>query len=57
MNDMVLINPVFICAIKKSVNGNSVRVYTMDGQSYSVNESLNEVLKKIKEAGYIKITM
>jgi uncharacterized protein YlzI (FlbEa/FlbD family) len=54
---MVLINPVFICAIKKSVNGNSVRVYTMDGQSYSVNESLNEVLKKIKEAGYIKITM
>lgn len=51
LHDEILINPTFICSIKKLGHTNKVTIYTMDHQSFIVNEPVDVVLKRIKEAG------
>jgi uncharacterized protein YlzI (FlbEa/FlbD family) len=52
--DEELINPTFITRIRKA--GTKTIVYTMDGSSVYAVDSVEEVLKKIKESEMFTIT-
>jgi hypothetical protein len=49
------INPMLITSIKKEIDNNMVHIYTFDGRVISPIESLEEVMKKIKDSS--KITL
>lgn len=47
-DDVELVNPIFIIRIRKV--GSQTAVYTMDGNSVYTDETIDEVLKKIKDS-------
>jgi uncharacterized protein YlzI (FlbEa/FlbD family) len=49
------VNPVFITSVLEIVD--KCAVYTMDGRSIYPEESVDEVMKKIKEANHFQLQM
>jgi uncharacterized protein YlzI (FlbEa/FlbD family) len=51
------INPIFITSVEQLGVQDKCAVNTMDGKTFYAKETVDEVMKKIKEANEFKITL